>query len=184
MYKLGTRSSTVKIFCRSHYWQLCCKEMPREFELAAALWKIEMDMLRTRQLFSLSPNRMSYSYGHRSLILTSTWQRLPSSLEMFSLAKGKIACIFCDLMWGKSYEQYVPYWLGQTMVMARSILFYNLLDSINAAILTKAACSNNTENRVETKFECILPMKWFNVIVKFKYCIRNFNASCHFRIGL
>lgn len=168
LYKLGTRSSTAEIFCRSHYWQLCCKEIQREFELAAAFWKTERGMLRTRQLFSLSSNRNSYSYDHHSMILTSMWQCLPSSLVMFSLAKGKIACIFCDLMWGKSYEQYVPYWLGQTMLMTRSTLFYNLLDSINATILTKAASSNNTENRSETKFECILPLKWFNVIVKFK----------------
>lgn len=54
------------------------------------------------------------------------------------------------------------------MLMTRPILFYNLLDSINATVLTKVACSNNTENGVETKFECILAMKLFNVIVKFK----------------
>lgn len=51
---------------------------------------------------------------------------------------------------GKSCEQYIPYLLGQTMLMTRSILFYNLLDSINASILTKAACSN-IENRAEKK---------------------------------
>lgn len=54
------------------------------------------------------------------------------------------------------------------MLMARAILFYNLLDSINATILTKAACSNDIENRVEIKFECILAMKLFSVTVKFK----------------
>lgn len=90
----------------------------REFELAAAFWKIERDMLRTKQFFSLSPNRISYSYDHHSLILTPMWQHLPSSLEMFSLAKEKLlvfsVLLLCEDT-GKSCEQHVPYLLGQTM---------------------------------------------------------------------
>lgn len=42
----------------------------RDFELAAAFWKIEGDMLRTKQLFSLPSHGISYSYDHHSLILT------------------------------------------------------------------------------------------------------------------
>ena len=69
---------------------------------------------------------------------------------------------------GKSCAQYVPYLLGKTKLMMMPFLFYHLLDSINATILTKAACSNNIENTVETKFECVLVMKFFNMIVNFK----------------
>lgn len=83
---------------------------------------------------------------------------------MLSLAEGKKLLAFSVILpcedTGKRFAQYVPYLLVKMMLMMMPFLFYHLLGSINATILTKAASSNNIENTIETKFEYILVLQY------------------------